>query len=96
MGTIKRKLASVSKECVACGSCVKVCPKEAITIYKGLFAKVDSEKCIGCTRCQKTLVRLSLDSLRALSHFRFRQYPLCMAGAYLFCRPLAYCYHREK
>ncbi len=53
MGTIKRKLASVSKECVACGSCVKVCPKEAITIYKGLFAKVDSEKCIGCTRCQK-------------------------------------------
>jgi len=53
MGTSKRKLAKVSKECVACGSCVKVCPKQAITIYKGLFAKVDSEKCIGCKKCQK-------------------------------------------
>jgi len=46
-----RKLAVVSKECVACGSCVKVCPVSAITIRKGIIAKIDENKCVGCGKC---------------------------------------------
>lgn len=39
--------------CVACGTCVKVCPREAITIFHGCYAEVDLEKCIGCGLCEK-------------------------------------------
>ena len=39
--------------CVACGVCVKVCPKDAISIYKGCYAVVDEEQCIGCGICEK-------------------------------------------
>ncbi|NMA67678.1 MAG: 4Fe-4S binding protein [Clostridiaceae bacterium] len=40
-----------SKECVACGCCVKVCPRSAISISRGITAVVDSSKCIGCRIC---------------------------------------------
>ena len=41
------------KVCVACGVCMKACPKGAISIYKGCFAQVDAEKCVGCGLCSK-------------------------------------------
>ena len=47
----KRKAKVPRADCVACGSCVKVCPKGAIKIYKGLYARVDEALCIGCGRC---------------------------------------------
>lgn len=48
----KRKKAMVLREdCVACGACLKVCPVNAIVIYRGIFAVIDSAKCIGCSRC---------------------------------------------
>ena len=47
----KRKAIVSQDECVACGSCVKVCPKGAIKVYKGLYACVDENLCIGCGRC---------------------------------------------
>ncbi len=50
---VSKKMAVVSKECVACGSCVKVCPLGAISIFKGLYAIVDADKCIGCGKCAK-------------------------------------------
>jgi electron transport complex protein RnfB len=37
--------------CMGFGSCVKVCPADAITITNGGIAVVDKEKCIGCTKC---------------------------------------------
>jgi NAD-dependent dihydropyrimidine dehydrogenase PreA subunit len=46
-----KKKALVSKGCVACGCCMKACPKGAIAVFKGLYAKVDESKCIGCGRC---------------------------------------------
>ncbi|MDR0465776.1 MAG: 4Fe-4S binding protein [Deltaproteobacteria bacterium] len=46
-----RKIASIDKECVACGVCVKACPIRAIAVYKGLFAVVDESKCAGCGKC---------------------------------------------
>ncbi|HWQ50787.1 MAG TPA: 4Fe-4S binding protein [Terriglobales bacterium] len=49
-----RKKAAVARDrCVACGCCVKVCPRSAIEVLKGVYAKVDPEKCIGCGRCAK-------------------------------------------
>ena len=47
----KRKARVFQSDCVACGSCVKVCPKGAIKVYKGLYARVDDDLCIGCGRC---------------------------------------------
>ena len=48
-----RKAEVAAQNCVACGCCVKVCPKGAISVKKGLFAVVDIEKCIGCSLCAK-------------------------------------------
>lgn len=47
------KLARVGKDCVACGCCVKVCPRGAIMVDHGVTARVDEEKCIGCGKCAK-------------------------------------------
>ena len=40
--------------CVSCGACVKVCPKNAISIWKGCFAVVNEETCVGCGLCART------------------------------------------
>ena len=54
MSEKKKKLAWVDRTlCAACGVCMKVCPKKAITIYKGLYAKVEEALCIGCKKCAK-------------------------------------------
>lgn len=51
--TRKRRKAFIDKACVACGCCLKVCPKQALEIWKGITAKVDLEKCMGCGKCAK-------------------------------------------
>lgn len=47
------KLAVIGKNCVACGCCVKVCPKGAIHVPTGVIAAVDVQKCVGCGMCAK-------------------------------------------
>jgi len=50
-----KKLAVVDKSiCVACGACMKVCPRSAISIYRGCYAVVEETKCVGCGLCAKT------------------------------------------
>ena len=49
----KKRLASVQIDCVACGTCMKVCPRQAISIYKGIRAMVDPNRCVGCGLCKK-------------------------------------------
>ena len=50
-----RKTAVIDKNiCVACGACAKACPKEAISVYRGCYARADAEKCVGCGLCAKT------------------------------------------
>ncbi len=39
--------------CVSCGACQKVCPKDAIAVWKGCFAKVDRDACVGCGLCAR-------------------------------------------
>ena len=54
MSEKKKKLAWVERTlCAACGVCMKVCPRKATTIYKGLYAKVEETLCIGCKKCAK-------------------------------------------
>jgi formate hydrogenlyase subunit 6/NADH:ubiquinone oxidoreductase subunit I len=48
-----RRRAQIDRnQCVACGCCVKVCPMNAIEVYRGLYAQVN-EKCVGCGKCAK-------------------------------------------
>lgn len=52
---MKKKRAVVSKaSCVACGACGNVCPRDAVSVYKGCYAAVDPAKCIGCGLCSMT------------------------------------------
>ena len=49
-----KRYAYVNKRrCVACGACENVCPKSAIAVYRGMFAKVDGDICVGCGICEK-------------------------------------------
>ena len=56
--TIQDKLRICSKsKCVGCGLCKTLCPKNAITMEKGidgfLYPKIDLSKCIECNICRK-------------------------------------------
>ena len=52
--TMAKKKAAVSiRECVACGCCIKVCPRNAITVPGGIHAVVNRELCVGCGKCVK-------------------------------------------
>ena len=52
---MKKKLAVVNRTiCVACGACMKACPKKAISIWKGCYATVEQTACVGCGLCSKT------------------------------------------
>ncbi|RDU23531.1 4Fe-4S dicluster domain-containing protein [Anaerosacchariphilus polymeriproducens] len=51
----RKRYASIDKkECVACGSCIKICPLAAITVPKGIHAEVNRNQCIGCGKCLKS------------------------------------------
>ncbi|MCI9421282.1 4Fe-4S binding protein [Sporofaciens musculi] len=49
----KRKAVVNLQDCVACGCCMKICPRNAISIPKGICAEIDSELCVGCGKCAK-------------------------------------------
>lgn len=49
----RRKAEVAQQDCVACGCCVKVCPKAAIRVVKGVCAVVDRERCVGCGQCAR-------------------------------------------
>jgi ferredoxin len=44
-----RYVASVNEECTACGSCVDICPVEAVTVDGS--AVVNAGSCMGCGLC---------------------------------------------
>ena len=50
---LKRKAVVSTKDCVACGCCVKVCPLQAVRVVKGITAQIEEDKCVGCGRCAR-------------------------------------------
>ena len=49
-----KKLAAADKNiCVACGVCMKACPRGAISIFKGCYAQVEEARCVVCGLCAK-------------------------------------------
>lgn len=46
-------IAVVKNRCVACGACMRVCPRQAIVIKNGVKAVVDKSLCVGCGLCVK-------------------------------------------
>lgn len=48
-----KRFAQVGEYCVSCGSCIKVCPMSAISIWKGVVAQIDKEICIDCGKYVK-------------------------------------------
>ncbi len=43
-----------SSLCAACGSCEDICPRGAIKVYSGCYARVDVARCVGCGLCAQT------------------------------------------
>ena len=43
---MKRKATVDHSVCVACGACAKVCPKGAISVWKGCYARVAEKTCV--------------------------------------------------
>lgn len=69
---VKRYAVVNQKECVACGTCIKVCPKNALSIPKGIYAVVDLERCIGCSLCAKScpasVIEIKKNTLREIAN----------------------------
>lgn len=61
---IKKKAYVDTNYCVACGVCQKNCPLGAIAIYKGMFAKVDMDKCVGCAKlCPASIIEIKEEEI---------------------------------
>lgn len=98
------------KECVACGTCLVTCPRQAIHIAHGCYAVIDSVRCVGCGLCSKACpasviecihekekVRLFMDCIPAVFVSRFVSYSVCLAGTHLFSGTAAAgCWKRRK
>lgn len=49
---MQKRIAHVEQSaCVACGSCLSQCPRNAIEVWKGMYAKIDTSLCVGCGKC---------------------------------------------
>lgn len=46
-----KRYALVGEGCVSCGSCLKVCPRSALSVWKGVTAVVREDLCVGCGKC---------------------------------------------
>jgi len=47
--TVPKLIEVDAEKCFSCGSCVALCPVEAISIDKDLSVEFDKEKCVGST-----------------------------------------------
>ena len=49
-----KSIAFIHKDsCDACGCCLKICPRQALDIWKGSYAIVSHDLCVGCGKCAR-------------------------------------------
>lgn len=53
------RISRIGKDCVACGSCVPICPKGAIQMKWGITAYVDRENVSAVANAQRYVPRQS-------------------------------------
>jgi uncharacterized Fe-S center protein len=51
---------TIPEKCTGCASCMKVCPKDAITV-KRKKSVIDRERCIGCFECMHACLEHAID-----------------------------------
>ena len=54
----KRKAVVSIRECVACGCCIKVCPRNAISVPQGICARINEELCV--KECPASIISLEV------------------------------------
>lgn len=51
---MEKRYAHVNqKRCVSCGACQGICPKRAISVWRGCYAECIPAVCVGCGLCAK-------------------------------------------
>ena len=50
---MKKRTVVDQGRCVACGVCVRACPRGALSVWRGCYAQADEAKCVGCGLCAK-------------------------------------------
>ena len=67
---VKRKAKPNRERCVACGACALQCPRNAIDIYKGCYARVKMELCVGCGLCSQTCPANAIDLMESIEEVK--------------------------
>ena len=64
--TIPKLIEVDSEKCFSCGSCVALCPVEAISVDQDSAIKFDKEKCVGstCSICVDACPTRAIKSIR--------------------------------
>lgn len=57
---MKRKGSINREKCVACGACIKECPRSALSVHHGCYAVVNEDICLGCGICERTCPALAI------------------------------------
>ena len=73
---------SVTEDCISCGICAEICPKDAITLKRGSI-DVDLNKCMLCEKCAihcpvDAIPRTTTRKKSIKEGFSFVQDKLCM------------------
>lgn len=48
-------------KCAKCGTCVKLCPYNAIKIGDAYFPEFDNDSCLGCSKCFNSCPHEAID-----------------------------------
>ena len=64
---MKKKAYMDAALCVACGCSVTACKLGAVSVPKGVAARIDTEKCVGCGMCAKACPA-SVIEIKEVSH----------------------------
>ncbi|GEA14653.1 hypothetical protein E308F_08950 [Moorella sp. E308F] len=79
-----------SGRCTGCGTCVSLCPQNAITLQidpeaGSYIPEVDTEKCSSCRVCRKVCPGFSLDDTALKEKYIDEVEPVALLGDYVFC-----------